>query len=320
MPKCVKSLLGAAGALLSFLSLLGAPAYAQLKATPNAINFGDEPVGSQHTVSVTLANNSSGSSFRIAAVSSSTAEFSLSRPPLPVTLAPDHALTITVTFAPVAASTYSGTLEFTTRHGSMVKVALSGTGTQPAHSQGKLGFNSSLSFGTVAMGSTSIQTLNLSNSGSAGVSVSNVSLSGPTVTLTGLSSGMVLAPGQSVAVQASFSPASSGNLNGRITITSNASNSPAVVVWTATTPANNPTHSVDLSWNASSSSEIVGYHVYRGSIAGGPYVLLTGSPVTATSYVDSNLSAAETLFYVVTSVATGNIESGYSNEVSAVVP
>ncbi len=321
MRTCVKNLLLTARVSFSFLFLLAAPAYGQLKPTPNAINFGNEAVGTRRAVPVTLGNSSS-TTFRIVAISSSNQEFSLSHQSLPVTLVPRQTLTVTVTFAPTAASAYSGTLGFAIRHRSTVKVPLSGTGTQSSPSvRGTLSFNSSLNFGTVAMSSSSTQTLSLSNSGSASVSISNISLAGPTVTLTGLSSGMILAPGQSTTIQASFSPPSSGSSSGKISITSNASNSPAVISWTATTPTSPaPSHSVELSWNASSSGGIVGYHVYRGPVSSGPYVLLTANPVTATNFVDSPVSPAETLFYVVTSVATGGVESGYSNEVSAVVP
>jgi hypothetical protein len=41
-----------------------------------------------------------------------------------------------------------------------------------------------------------------------------------------------------------------------------------------------------LSWQASGDSNIVGYHVYRGASAGGPFSRLTGSPTTALNYLD----------------------------------
>ena len=43
----------------------------------------------------------------------------------------------------------------------------------------------------------------------------------------------------------------------------------------------------NLSWNASSDSAIAGYHVYRASSSAGQFSRLTGSPINATSFVDS---------------------------------
>lgn len=79
------------------------------------------------------------------------------------------------------------------------------------------------------------------------------------------------------------------------------------------------THSVDLLWNASSSS-VTGYRVYRGVVSGGPYSLLTPSLVQVMSYSDTTVLAGKTYFYVVTAVSAANVESSYSNEVTAVIP
>jgi fibronectin type 3 domain-containing protein len=42
--------------------------------------------------------------------------------------------------------------------------------------------------------------------------------------------------------------------------------------------------------------------------------------VTATGYVDSGVQSGTTYFYVATAVDGGNMESAYSNEISAAVP
>jgi fibronectin type 3 domain-containing protein len=47
---------------------------------------------------------------------------------------------------------------------------------------------------------------------------------------------------------------------------------------------------------------------------------LTSTPVAALTYVDSAVQAAQTYFYVVTSVDSSGVESAYSTEVSATVP
>ena len=80
------------------------------------------------------------------------------------------------------------------------------------------------------------------------------------------------------------------------------------------------THSVDLSWSASSSSSIAGYNVYRGSASGGPYVLVNSSLVAGTAFTDNAVQAGNTYFYVTTTVDTSAVESAYSNEVQATIP
>ena len=42
--------------------------------------------------------------------------------------------------------------------------------------------------------------------------------------------------------------------------------------------------------------------------------------VALSSYVDSSVSSGSTYYYVVTAVGTNSQESGYSNEVQAVIP
>jgi hypothetical protein len=79
------------------------------------------------------------------------------------------------------------------------------------------------------------------------------------------------------------------------------------------------THSVTLSWTASSSANVTGYKVYRGAVSGGPYALVS-SIGAATTFVDSSVQSGQTYFYVVTAVDSNNNESAYSGQASASVP
>jgi len=79
-------------------------------------------------------------------------------------------------------------------------------------------------------------------------------------------------------------------------------------------------HSVSLSWTASTSANVAGYRIYRGTTSGGPYSLLISSLVAGTSYTDTAVQAGRTYHYVATAVDVGNRESAYSNETQAVVP
>jgi hypothetical protein len=79
-------------------------------------------------------------------------------------------------------------------------------------------------------------------------------------------------------------------------------------------------HDVTLNWNASVSSGVAGYNVYRGSVSGGPYARMNSSAVTITSYNDNAVQPGQTYFYVVTSISLDNVESSFSNEVMAPIP
>lgn len=79
-------------------------------------------------------------------------------------------------------------------------------------------------------------------------------------------------------------------------------------------------HSVTLFWTAST-SDVVGYDVYRGTQHSGPYpVKLNSSPETGTTLTDSTVQSGVTYFYVVTAEDSNHVQSGYSNEVTATIP
>jgi hypothetical protein len=80
-------------------------------------------------------------------------------------------------------------------------------------------------------------------------------------------------------------------------------------------------HSVDLNWNASTSTNIVGYNVYRGRASSGPYSKINaGGPVASTLYSDTSVANGMTYFYVATVVDSSGRESAHSNQVQAAIP
>jgi len=80
-----------------------------------------------------------------------------------------------------------------------------------------------------------------------------------------------------------------------------------------------PTHSVDLTWTAST-SVVVGYNVYRGTQSGGPYTLVNSILVATTAYTDATVQNGATYFYVITAVDASSNESAYSAQAGAVIP
>jgi hypothetical protein len=176
-----------------------------------------------------------------------------------------------------------------------------------------------LNFSSVNVGSNSVLPVSFTNGGNSNVTISNVTVSGAGYTANGIGSGQIVAPGKSATLNVTFAPASTGSLPGSVTVTSNAANSPASVTLSGTGAQQQVSHSVTLTWTASTST-VTGYNVYRSQVSGGPYTKLDSSAVAATSYGDSTVSAGQTYFYVVTSVNSSGVESADSSEVSATVP
>jgi hypothetical protein len=71
---------------------------------------------------------------------------------------------------------------------------------------------------------------------------------------------------------------------------------------------------VDLTWNASPEPDVVGYRLYRGLTAGGPYAAVADT--TEPLYPDTGLTNGVTYFYVV-GARDARFESGPSNEAAA---
>ena len=81
-----------------------------------------------------------------------------------------------------------------------------------------------------------------------------------------------------------------------------------------------PYHVVNLSWISSTSNNVAGYNMYRSAQSGGPYTKLNTPLITSATYVDASVAAAQTYYYVGTSVDSAGAETTYSNQVSATIP
>lgn len=79
-------------------------------------------------------------------------------------------------------------------------------------------------------------------------------------------------------------------------------------------------HSVSLTWVPSSSANVVGHNIYRGTSPAGPYAKINPSVVTPAAFTDANVQNGQTYYYVVTAVNQGNLESSYSNVATAAIP
>jgi fibronectin type 3 domain-containing protein len=133
-----------------------------------------------------------------------------------------------------------------------------------------------------------------------------------------VSSGLILAPGQTATLNVTFAPSAAGSATGSIVVNSDATNSPLNIGLTGS-GVQPVQHSTTLSWTASTST-VMGYNAYRGTVSGGPYTKLNASVNTSTTYTDSTVQSGQTYFYVVTAVDSSGVESSYSNQASGAIP
>jgi Abnormal spindle-like microcephaly-assoc'd, ASPM-SPD-2-Hydin len=284
-----------------------------LVASPSSVSFGNIPLGSSQSHYETLTN-SSGSTVPISEVTVTGAGFSVNGLSLPVSLSQGESVTFGVVFGPEVGGTASGRITVVSNGwNSDLSIALSGTGV----SAGQLtSSTTTVNFGSVTVGTSKTVTATLTATGSS-VTVSSATSNSSEFSLAGLSFPTTIAAGQSAPFSFTFTPQSSGTAFGSISLSSNAANTPTVEALTGlgTTTLQ---HSVNLSWN-SSTSTVVGYNVYRSATSGGPYTKIN-SALNATSYIDSSVQAGTTYYYVSTAVDSSGVESGYSNQVKAVIP
>jgi IPT/TIG domain/Abnormal spindle-like microcephaly-assoc'd, ASPM-SPD-2-Hydin/Immunoglobulin domain len=174
---------------------------------------------------------------------------------------------------------------------------------------------SSVSFGSVTVSSSTLLAVTLTNSGNSSVSISGVSLSGVGFSASGVSTGQMLNPGQTATLNVTFAPALTGSVIGNVAVASNASNSPAAISLSGL----GVSHFVSLLWTPSTSI-VVGYNVYSGTVSGGPYAKLTSVPIPLSSYIDASVLSGRTYYYVVPAIDSSAAESARSNEARAAIP
>lgn len=291
---------------------VSAPTAGYLSA-PASLNLGSVLVGSSQSQTITLSNTG-GSSLTVSGATVSGTGFSISGLTCPFTLNAGSTATLNVSFAPTVTGTDNATLALASNASNpSVNVALSGSGTNPA---GTLGVSpGSLSFGNVDVGSSSSQNGSLTASGGS-VVVSSANSNNTEFTLGGLTLPLTIAAGQSVPYTVTFAPTTTGTVTANLSFVTASNSASQSASGTGATIQ----HTVDLSWNASSSSSISGYNVYRATNSAGPYTKITSNLEPAMTFIDGSVQSGQTYYYVATAVNSSGQESGYSNQATAAVP
>ena len=290
-----------------------------LAATPSSVSFGNVVVGSNTTQTIRLQNIGT-SEVKISAITPSVSSIAISGVTTPINLAPGTSATLTAAYKPTAAGSVTGKITVTSNAvGSPTIVDLSATAAAAAVQLTPSA--SSLSFGSVTVGSSGTSQLTVKSTGNTNATISKVTVSGTGFVLGSSAASVILDPSQTESYTVNFDPKAAGSLTGTLTITSNAANSPLNIALSGTgvaTSASN--HTVALTWERSSTSSVTGYFVYRGTKPSGPFAQLNSSPESSPFYSDSTVSSGQVYYYYVTAVDSSNIQSADSNEVSVTIP
>ncbi|HWO34743.1 MAG TPA: choice-of-anchor D domain-containing protein [Candidatus Acidoferrum sp.] len=291
-----------------------------LTLSPTSISFGSVTVGQTSPVLTSTLTNTGNASLTITSDSLSAGDFNWGGKGTCNynTLAPGSSCTYSAKFTPTATGTRTATIMiYSTASDSTVSLALSGIGTTTT--AGTLGVSpATLALGSVVVGTSGNASGTLTAGGSS-VTVSAVSSNNSAFTVGGLSLPVTIPAGSSAAFTVKFNAQTTGAVTAALTFTSNAQSSTTVETLTAT-GASAPVHLVNLSWSASTSSNISGYNIYRAAYASacGSYSKINSLLNTGTLYTDPAVVDGATYCYATTAVNTSNEESGYSNVVSNV--
>jgi len=199
--------------LLGTVAVLNAHSHnQQLQSSSTRLSFGSVELSQSLTQSVTLTNTGK-TSITISAVTSA-APFSTSGLTLPASLAAGQSTTLSITFAPTLSSWVSGWATVTsTASNSSLQIGIAGTGVTKAPLTDS---PTSLSFGSINVGSKSVLPVSVTNPFSGQVILTSYQVAGAGYTVSGPSLPTTLLRGQSITLNVTFAPSASGTSNGSV--------------------------------------------------------------------------------------------------------
>ena len=206
----------------------------QLSVTPASIDFGAVSNGLKGTANL-LLNNAGSSDLTVSMMTVTGSAFGITGITTPKIISAGQSAPLIVTFSPTTAGAASGSLSIISNDPANPTLAVPLTGQGTTAATGQLTASStSLSFGSVGIGSVSTQQIAITNTGNAPVQISKITPSGAGFTVTGLTAPATLDPSGSATLGVNFAPTQAGSATGSIVITSNANRSPMTITLNGT--------------------------------------------------------------------------------------
>ncbi len=199
------------------VALSGTGNATMVSVSPATLAFGNQTINSTSTARTITVTNTGNTVVTVSAVAAS-GDFAQTNNC--ATLAVSATCTVSVTFTPTATGSRVGTLTITDNaQGGSQTVSLSGTGTAAPAPAVTLSSASLIFASTRVASTTTAQTITVTNSGNAVLTVSSVAISGDFAQTNNCST---LAAGASCSIQMTFTPTAVGTRTGTLTITDNA--------------------------------------------------------------------------------------------------
>ncbi len=183
------------------------------------VEFGAVPGGQVRTQLVTIRNASS-QPIAITGAVFTNAQFRLSNPRLPLTMAPSTSANLELQFAPSVAGVATSTLALNTDNPAIsAQITLRGTGTGNSQANGRLEVEpNQLAFGDVIVNQSRALTLTLRNSGTGPLTITTLASNNPVFAVTSPALPLVILSGTPVDILIRFNPSSANAYNSVLTI------------------------------------------------------------------------------------------------------
>ena len=296
------------------ISLAGVGVQPQISVVPGSVSFGTVTVGQTNSQTITLSNPGT-ANLTVTQSAGPGTGFGLTGLAFPLTLAPGKSTAFTVSFTPTSGTNSSSSLTLVSNApNSPTTIPLSGTGLAPVLQLTPS--TTSLSFGSQALNASATQSVTLTNTGNAAVSISQVNVTGTGFTLSGSAPLVTLSAGQAASFSVTFTPTAAGSDAGSASVVSTAANSPLSI---SLSGSGAQPHFVSLAWSETSSG-VVGYNIYSSTQPSGPYSRLNTAPVATMAYTDNTVQSGQTYYYWITALDSSGDESVFSTDVAVTIP
>ena len=257
----------------------------KLSVSPTTLTFANQNVGTTSAAQTVTISNTGNAALTVNTISNSNAtDFALTAPATPFNIAAGASQTFTVAFKPGSTGAKSATIGITSNGGNG-SVGASGTGTTPPVPV--MGVSpTTLTFGNQNIGTTSAaQTVTISNTGNAPLSVTSISSSNTEFKFSPASLSSIAA-GTNATLSVTFAPATTGAKTATISITSNGGNGSISASGTGTTPNVTVPNVVGMT-QAAASTAITG-----ASLTVGTVTTQSSTTVPAGQVISQNPAAA----------------------------
>jgi hypothetical protein len=240
LPRCFRKLVVSTALLLGFV-LVSRPGYAQhhfhraatgtLAVSPASYSYGNVVVHKSVTSTFILTNSGS-STLTITGYREDNQDYVPAGLSYPFSLTAGESQTFAINFTPFSIGEADGQLGFVTSSGDYARFSVVGFGVAASFSSaGSLTASpSSVSMGSVQVGSSTQKSLTLTNTGQSTVTLTSAAVKGAGFSVSGLTLPVTLTGGGSVTAEVVFAPTASGAASGTLSVASSAASDPTLTL------------------------------------------------------------------------------------------